>query len=84
LITTVSYSQDVIRLTTRYFYDFQDQKIYDHTALFEIEAGVLTITEEENWTNISGTYNVIDIKEIYDNELGEIYRFLVEKKISSR
>lgn len=80
LIAAASYSQDAIRLTARYFYDFQTQKTYDHTTLFEIEAGVLTVTEEENWTNVSGVYNVVDIKEVYDNELGEIYRFLVEKK----
>lgn len=77
---TVSYSQDAIRLTTRYFHDFYEQKAYDHTVLFEIEAEILTITEAENWTNISGAYNVIDIKEVYDNELGKIYRILVEKK----
>ena len=82
-VTTASYSQDAILLATRYLYDYSDERDYTHNVLFQFEGKILTISEEGNRTNISGTYRIISHKEVYSNELGNMLKYLVEEISSS-
>ena len=79
-VTIMSYSQDVISLTTKYVYDYYDRHTYTHRVSFVITSETLKITEEETKLNISGTYYVVSSSEIYDNELGQMFQFIVEKR----
>ena len=81
-VTVMSYSQDVINLTTKYVYDYYDQYTYTHRVSFRIDinSATLNITEEEKRINIDGTYKIVGSQEVWDNELGKIFHFKVEDK----
>jgi hypothetical protein len=78
-VTIISYSQDAINITTRYLYDYSDKRAYVHKVLFAFEGKILKIYEEENRTNISGKYRIINHKKVYDNQFGDMLKFLVEE-----
>ncbi|NDW09323.1 hypothetical protein [Dysgonomonas sp. 520] len=80
-ISIMSYSQDALRLTTKSVYVYDDQRSYTYKVSFYLDSDeTLEIIAERKDDDINGVYSVASSKNTYDNELGNIFHFFVEKK----